>query len=615
MPRKTSPSPPRQRRSILQAGDRIGNYVIEALIGSGAEAKVYLAQDIVLQRLAALKVIHDHGNNRSAVEEARVVASLDHPHVVQVYHLEIARDAYYMAMEYVAGSIEGRLSAGGPCKPEEALRFVIGASGALQHAHERGVLHRDLSPRNLLLTKDGVIKLADFGLAKMVDVHRKNDATGFVGTPAYVAPEVWLGAEATPQSDIYSLGGCLHFMLSGHPPFPQKDMGELRAAKLEGEAPIRCQAPEPILQLIKSCLDRRPDRRPTSLDLAEQADRALGALETSSVHLSGQFESRDKAQSVANYLARTDIAMAHATSFVPAFVECRKKLQDALGDSNCKLITMTGCPRRGLRHIAEAALAARSGVVRFAGEVDLLPFGQDLCDRVASVADEDEPSSVTGLETQDLPAGLSSLRRRVFLVLIGRRLRAPEVSDFAEFVRHSDLQGTTFLICSPTNEARALGLAVSRYESEAVTHNIEFRWPSKSDEIRFAYLWTELSTEGSLHWTKDALLLALAREHDQPDCLNRVVHNAIIIALANSYRVVTSWCVVGGGSHGEELTGLDEVMSRYLDPPKSWPGEGLLSRLKGLRAEYGSLVDQLELSEGLTFESLRGDRVPVPKEL
>src|SRR5215468_4500846 len=183
---------------------RVGNYIVERRLGSGGQADVFLARDVVLRRLVALKVLHrtSAGPNVRALEEARLIATLDHANIVRVFHVELAEGTWYMAMEYVdGGNLELRVARAGALEPARALRYALVVADALAHAHKIGVIHRDVKPQNLLETRAGVLKLADFGLAGLRRESLENTAkpVRLVGTPQYLAPEMWLGEPATAK--------------------------------------------------------------------------------------------------------------------------------------------------------------------------------------------------------------------------------------------------------------------------------------------------------------------------------------------------------------------------------------------------------------------------------
>jgi serine/threonine-protein kinase len=210
-----------------------GRYAIERELGHGGMATVWLARDLRYDRLVALKVLRPElavslGAERF-LREIMLAARLQHPHVVSVYEsgeIETAghpgAPVLWFAMPYVEGeSLRERLRRQGRLPRREALRIAREAARGLHYAHEHGVIHRDVKPENILLTRDGSTLVADFGIARPTGSTSASHLTGtgiVVGTPAYMSPEQALGAELDARTDIYSLGCVLYEMLTGEPP-------------------------------------------------------------------------------------------------------------------------------------------------------------------------------------------------------------------------------------------------------------------------------------------------------------------------------------------------------------------------------------------------------------
>src|SRR6185503_14482103 len=222
------PPDPGTSRPRIHEGTRLGHYLVERGLGSGGEATVLLARDVILRRKVALKILHGNEDEPSTIRglnEARLIAKLDHPNIVRVYHVEHSHGVWFMAMEYIdGGNLGERVRRLGAMDPVRALRAALAVAGALDHAHQTGVVHRDLKPQNLLVSRTGAIKLADFGLAAVACLQRaeggrRHQSGPRVGTPLFAAPELWSGKPATPSSDLYSLGACLYFFLAARAPF------------------------------------------------------------------------------------------------------------------------------------------------------------------------------------------------------------------------------------------------------------------------------------------------------------------------------------------------------------------------------------------------------------
>jgi len=191
-------------------------------------AEVWLAEDLRLDRPVAVKVLHDgsagaqEGDLVSSLErEARVIARLQHPNIVAVYDTGVFEGHHYLVMEYVQGyTLRELMAASGRVPEPDALRYAVQVAGALQYAHEHGVVHCDVKPENILISEDGVPKVTDFGVAETVTrTLSPEQARDIVGTIAYLAPEVIQGAQAEPRSDVYSLGMTVYEMVAGRLPF------------------------------------------------------------------------------------------------------------------------------------------------------------------------------------------------------------------------------------------------------------------------------------------------------------------------------------------------------------------------------------------------------------
>jgi serine/threonine protein kinase len=205
----------------------LADYEVLGELGRGAMGVVYRARQRGLNRLVALKMIRagDLAGPEERLRflaEAKAVAALQHPHVVQIGEVGQHAGSPFLALEYVeGGSLADRLRAA-PLPPREAARLVQTLAGAVQAAHARGIVHRDLKPANVLLDGDGVPKITDFGLAKRLEGGAGLTESGaIVGTPSYMAPEQagGKGKEAGPAADVYALGAILYECVTGRPPF------------------------------------------------------------------------------------------------------------------------------------------------------------------------------------------------------------------------------------------------------------------------------------------------------------------------------------------------------------------------------------------------------------
>jgi serine/threonine protein kinase len=239
---------------LFEAGHRLGPYEILAPIGEGGMGEVWMARDTRLGRIVAVK--RWKGPHSARFEkEARAIAALNHPHICQIH--DIGPD--YLVLEYVEGK-----PLRGPVSAEEAVRLALQIASALEEAHARGILHRDLKPGNILVTAKGTAKLLDFGLAKRITVANAEVTETMegtvMGTPAYMAPEQAGGKPLDARSDVFSFGVVLYELLSGHRAFSGENTIATMAAILHRE-PAPLDAPAALQQIVNRCLAKSPGQR------------------------------------------------------------------------------------------------------------------------------------------------------------------------------------------------------------------------------------------------------------------------------------------------------------------------------------------------------------------
>lgn len=260
----------------------IGKYQILRLLGSGAYGHVYLAVHPQLQTKRAIKLLSPQASERSGLEEAILQARLEHSHIIQIYDVGRHDDRLYMVAEYAGGgSLADTLATGD--MGHERVELVAGqVLAALAHAHNRGVVHRDLKPDNILFDADGAVKVADFGLAALLD--DSGGGSGPVaGSPGYMAPEQFKG-HWSAASDLWAVGCLLAHMIGGSPPFDSAD--ELEALSKARQGPgavldqLNCQAPKPLLAVVGRLMEPLPENRPASAeDAARLLKRAVAEME------------------------------------------------------------------------------------------------------------------------------------------------------------------------------------------------------------------------------------------------------------------------------------------------------------------------------------------------
>lgn len=245
----------------------IPGYDIERRIGEGGMATAYLAVQKSLGRRVVLKVLDVvHAESQEAVErflnEGRIVAALNHPHIITIYDIGIAEDFVYMSMEYVeGGDLRARIESS-VFTPEQALDLIVKIAGALEVAHANGIVHRDVKPGNILFRKDGTPLLSDFGIAKQLSLDHDLTHTGiFLGSPNYMAPEQASAGPIDGRVDIYALGVIFYEMLTGTKPYRSDSVVDILL--MHKQAPIPklpegLEAYQPLLELMMA--KRRRDR-------------------------------------------------------------------------------------------------------------------------------------------------------------------------------------------------------------------------------------------------------------------------------------------------------------------------------------------------------------------
>jgi serine/threonine protein kinase len=279
---------------MAQPQEIAGRYRIERRLGAGGMSTVFLAQDTVLERPVAVKLLAEHLADDEAFvarfqREALAAGRLQHPNIVQVfdYGLDQPSHRHFIVMEFVDGpSCADLLRDRKQLEIEETVRIVRDACHGLDYAHRAGVVHRDVKPGNLLLVADsGATKLADFGIAKAAEQTRITQVGSVLGTAAYLSPEQAHGDEAGPRSDTYSLGVCAYQLLTGRLPHEYGSLTELalkqRDEPVEPISELRPAVPLQLDLAIRVSLERAPeDRYDTALDFAHALEAGLHGHET-----------------------------------------------------------------------------------------------------------------------------------------------------------------------------------------------------------------------------------------------------------------------------------------------------------------------------------------------
>jgi serine/threonine protein kinase/tetratricopeptide (TPR) repeat protein len=271
----------------LSAGNRLGSYEIDTLLGSGGMGEVYRARDTKLRRDVAVKVLREElASDPERLcrfeQEARAASALNHPNIITIYDIGQHGSTPYIAMEYVDGKTLQEMLANGPLPPKELSRLATQIAEGLGKAHSADILHRDLKPQNLMVTKDGYVKILDFGLAKLLTPSPESDSQAatltkegtspglVMGTAAYMSPEQALGKPLDARSDIFSLGAVLYEMATATKPFQGETLAALFNEILNKTPSVPADL-EPILpdkleRIIRKALEKDPALRYQTTD-------------------------------------------------------------------------------------------------------------------------------------------------------------------------------------------------------------------------------------------------------------------------------------------------------------------------------------------------------------
>lgn len=255
-------------------GKTIHHYRILETLGQGGMGAVYLAEDLTLQRKAALKFLTNQSPDEQALQrfkrEAQAAAALNHPNIITIYEIGEFEGTIYIAMEYIPGESLRELIDAAPLEINQALEIMTSIAVGLQTAHKAGIIHRDIKPENILIGENGLIKIADFGLAKQLGGTNLTEEGTTLGTMNYMSPEALQGVTSDARSDIFSAGVMFYEMLTGKLPFsgdyPAATMYAILNSEPEKPSSLRSEIPPALESVLQKSLEKSSDNRYPTID-------------------------------------------------------------------------------------------------------------------------------------------------------------------------------------------------------------------------------------------------------------------------------------------------------------------------------------------------------------
>ena len=600
------------------AGVKLGNYRLERLVGRGRMGVVYLAKDEALLRPTAIKVLswrvaeaRGHDPVQWFLAEARLVARINHPRVVQIYGAARHGDYCYIAMEYVPGQSAEAMVAREPMIPELATDVIIQAASALHAAHRSGVVHRDVKPANLLVGAGGVTKLGDFGMALGPAEVRIGNANTRVGTPYYTAPEIWRGEAASAASDIYSLGATYFHLLTARPPFPGHDIPAVEQAHLKAPIPdpreLVPDLPASCAALVQRALAKAPrDRHASAQQLLFEARRVLqdltseGTSRAASAPRAAPRESEPPRASlpqatgpfaeVLGFVRQpfSDVDLAAFPQLAEPLAAARSRIMGAIADDATSVLAVTGPDGSGAaalcRQLAEELGRSRHVlVVSAAPGAEARSLLQRLC---TAAATEDAPEDLEALVGR-----LGEERQRLgaapVVVLDGVTVPHPSTAGLASIVGAA-LWARSFklVLTGAPGLVDALGRGGVDFRGERVPEIVVP--PLDRDQLpRHLRGWLEATLAPSappIIVTPDALLLLGLRSEGALERVNCIAENMLVLAAAERRRTLGSWHA-WTAPDGERWS---KVRSPALPSrPKAWPPPEVVDVIDACRRAAG----------------------------
>jgi serine/threonine protein kinase/type II secretory pathway predicted ATPase ExeA len=598
------------------AGQKLGNYRLEQLVGRGRMGVVYRAIDEALLRPTAVKVLSwavAEAAGQDPVQwflsEARLVARINHPRVVQIYGVARQGDLCYIAMEYVAGeSAEALVARAGPLPADAATDILLQTASALQAAHASGVVHRDVKPGNLLVEPGLVTKLGDFGIALGPPDVRIGNARLRVGTPYYTAPEIWRGEPASPASDIYSLGATYFQLLTGRPPYAGAGSLALEQQHLHSAIPdpraLRPALPASCAALVMRTLAKAAGDRPASAQaLIAEGRSVLQELRPTAPAASPVLSDGLRPARLAEEAPPSPPSPPlserfgfvrrpfHGSGAAPApyrgepFASARQALLALLVEERSPAVALTG-PHGSGRTALCRGVAAELAPSRLVLSLDLAASGdglsllQRLC-RAAAV----EASGRGALEALAERLGHEQQLhgRPSLLVLDGLPRSLPPASDLAALLAAARGGGAfQILLAGGPGTADAPG-------SAAAGRVPEVSIPALSPEQIGSYVqaWLRATRRASsprILFSPDALLLMALRTDGWPGRVDVLAENMLLLGAAGGVRMLASWHAWAASARERWA---DRPGFTLPERPADWPPPDAVAAMDACRRGVG----------------------------
>jgi serine/threonine protein kinase len=614
-------------------GEKLGNYRLERLLGRGRMGVVYLARDEALLRPTAVKILswsipESIGQNPEAwfIAEARNVARVNHPHVVQIYGVARHGAHCYIAMEYIDGTTaDAWITQDGPFTVDLATELLIQTAAALQAAHDANVVHRDVKPENLLLGSDGKAKLGDFGMALHTGRTRVTDANR-AGTPYYTAPEIWRGSVASVSTDIYALGATYYYLLTGRPPFVANDLQALVAAHLHSPIP-EIVSPKGIIppgcqEIVRRCMAKTPPQRfPSAQAVGWEARaqlRRLASVPPPSISTQGfssqlqeiQVTTTNTVSYVSSGTKPALLSAAHWHSFFgfirepftqyeigrapyqgEPFLSLLPQLNDHIKEANGATVLLVGESGTGRTSLAQELLIRRAGYG---------PCSHVSCEGLGPKQTLTKKLLwALGVPTIAGSASRSDIDPLVEHCLVIRNSSGLPLIVLDDCEKNTNALNEIFAIAlaaQQTNSFSLLLLGTAAFErrltqsfassERAHLELVPIRELNGLEVTNYVMGWiTSTLAPGvaPILFTPDALLIVTHRSQGLPSRINQLIANMLQAAARLERRVLDSW-----DAWNAPLEPTESV--REEERPVSWPTPEALEVLNQCRLQVGMQV-------------------------